>query len=108
MAGWQRCDSCRKVLQAQEFDGDGGACKSCRTAPARKPRAVRSTAVTQIRRPETTTAPQAPRLGVAGSGDLEVRERRARRAAHQSLAEQHADEFELLLAAARAGEGLRG
>jgi hypothetical protein len=48
-----------------------------------------------------------PLLGVAGSGDLEVRERRARRAALESLAELHASDFEQLLAAARQVEGLR-
>jgi len=51
--------------------------------------------------------PRAPLLGVAGSGDLEVRERRARRAAQEALAESHAEEFALLLRDARAAEGLR-
>jgi hypothetical protein len=48
-----------------------------------------------------------PLLGVAGSGDLEMRERRARRSAMESLVELHADDFEQLLSAARKAEGLR-
>jgi hypothetical protein len=42
-----------------------------------------------------------------GSGDLEVRERRARRAAADALAQSHEQEFALLLRDARAAEGLR-
>jgi hypothetical protein len=48
-----------------------------------------------------------PLLGSVGSGDLEVRERRARRAAADALAESHPEEFALLLRDARAAEGLR-
>ncbi|MCW2681000.1 MAG: hypothetical protein JWM62_2401, partial [Frankiales bacterium] len=52
-------------------------------------------------------AERGPRLGTVGSGDLEVRERRARRAASEALAELHPEEFALLLRDARAAEGLR-
>ena len=48
-----------------------------------------------------------PLLGSVGSGDLEVRERRARRAASEALAQSHPEEFALLLRDARAAEGLR-
>jgi hypothetical protein len=48
-----------------------------------------------------------PLLGSVGSGDLEVRERRARRAAADALAESHPEEFAALLRDARAAEGLR-
>ncbi len=51
--------------------------------------------------------PRPALLGVAGSGDLEVRERRARRAAQEALAASHPEEFALLLRDARAAEGLR-
>ena len=45
--------------------------------------------------------------GSVGSGDLEVRERRARRTASERLAESHPEEFAMLLRDARAAEGLR-
>jgi hypothetical protein len=40
-------------------------------------------------------------------GDLEVRERRAKRAAWEGLAASHPEEFARLLRDARAAEGLR-
>ena len=40
-------------------------------------------------------------------GDLEVRERRARRASLEALAVSHPEEFALLLRDARSAEGLR-
>jgi hypothetical protein len=52
-------------------------------------------------------APRQPLLGTVGNGDLEVRERRARRAALEALAESHPEEFGLLLRDARAKEKLR-
>ncbi len=52
-------------------------------------------------------APRRPLLGSVGAGDLEVRERRAKRAAHEALAESHPEEFALLLRNARQAEGLR-
>jgi hypothetical protein len=59
-------------------------------------------------RPATSEPkPRAPLFGAVGAGDLEVRERRARRAAYEALAEAHAEEFALLLRDARAAEGLR-
>jgi len=42
-----------------------------------------------------------------GAGDLEVRERRARRAANEALAQAHQEEFAILLREARQAEGLR-
>lgn len=60
-----------------------------------------------MRAPDAVPAERGPLLGVAGSGDFEVRERRARRAALDALAEMHAADFEQLLAAARQVEGLR-
>lgn len=108
MAAWIRCDTCRKVLSADAFDPPSPVCRSCLTGPPPKARKARASAVTTVRA-ATTPAPaeRAPLLGVAGSGDLEVRERRARRAAQDQLAELHAEEFEQLLHAARQVEGLR-
>jgi hypothetical protein len=60
-----------------------------------------------VRTAAPAPAERGPLLGVTGSGDLEMRERRARRAALESLAELHATDFEQLLSAARKAEGLR-
>jgi hypothetical protein len=107
VAAWKRCDMCRKVLAAEAFEGDSGSCASCLTAPAAKPRAARASVVRTVRA-ATPPAERQPLLGVVGSGDLEVRERRAKKAALEQLAEVHADDYEQLLLAARRAEGLRG
>lgn len=108
MSGWRRCDTCRKVRSTDEYDGDSTTCRACLTAPAPTPR-KRAVTVTRTapRPPAAPPADRAPRLGSVGSGDLEVRERRARRAATDALAELHPEEFALLLRDARAAEGLR-
>lgn len=117
MAGWRRCDRCRRVLPGEEFDSDAATCRACRALPVRSVRAT--PAVTRIRtnprqvaprQAATPPAPSGPRpalLGVVGSGDLEVRERRARRAALETLAVSHPEEFGLILRDARLVEGLR-
>jgi hypothetical protein len=56
--------------------------------------------------PEEPSA-RRPLVGKVGYGDTEVRERRAKRAAYEALAESHPEEFGLLLRDARAREGLR-
>lgn len=103
-----RCDTCRKVLPEDAFDPPSGVCRDCLSGPPPKARKARASAVTTVRK-ATTPAPaeRAPLMGVAGSGDLEMRERRARRAALDQLAELHAEEFAQLLTAARQVEGLR-
>ena len=101
-----RCDVCRKVLAADVFDDDAATCRACLTAPAPKVRVARASAVKTVRA-ATPPAERAPLLGVVGSGDLEVRERRAKKAALEQLAEVHAQDYEQLLAAARRSEGLR-
>lgn len=112
VSGWRKCDTCRKVRPGDEFDGGAPTCRTCQTAPARR----RSSAVTRSSTtPRTGPSPSAsvpagprkPLLGSVGAGDLEVRERRARRAAHEALAASHAEEFEILLRDAREAEGLR-
>jgi hypothetical protein len=107
VASWIRCDSCRKVLAADDFDGGSTTCRGCLAGPAPKPKKARASAVTTVRKAAPAPAERSPLLGVAGSGDLEVRERRARRAALDQLAELHAEEFAQLLTAARLLEGLR-
>ncbi len=112
MSGWRRCDTCRKVRPAAEFEGDATTCTPCLTTPEPAPR-KRAAPVTRTRTaPRPAAAPsepavRGPRLGSVGSGDLEVRERRARRAAQDALADLHSEEFALLLRDARAAEGLR-
>ena len=116
VSGWRRCDRCRKVRSTDEFDGDATTCTVCLTAPPPK---ARASAVTTTRSPRAAAAPKPtkaaaaapaerrPLLGSVGSGDLEVRERRARRTASEALAQSHPEEFALLLRDARAAEGLR-
>ena len=113
MSGWRKCDTCRKVRPIDEYDGDATTCRTCLTAPAPSTRRRTATTVTRTAprppAPKPSTAPvdRGPRLGSVGSGDLEVRERRARRAATDALTELHPEEFVLLLRDARAAEGLR-
>jgi hypothetical protein len=109
MSGWRRCDACRKVKAADDFDGDAATCRACLTTPAPAPRKRSAAVVTRAAAPRPPAAPaeRGPRLGTVGSGDLEVRERRARRAASDALAELHPEQFALLLRDARAAEGLR-
>ena len=112
MSAWRKCDTCRKVRSTDEFDGEAATCVVCLTAPEPAVR-KKATAVVRTRtapRPAAAPAEPAarrPLLGSIGSGDLEVRERRARRAAAEALAQSHPEEFGLLLRDARAAEGLR-
>lgn len=112
MSGWRKCDTCRKVKPGDDFDGASPTCAACLTAPAPAPAAPRKRSAAVVTRkaaprPAAAPAERGPRLGTVGSGDLEVRERRARRAASEALAELHPEEFALLLRDARAAEGLR-
>ena len=106
MAAWRRCAKCRKVLQAEAFEGDSDTCMACLAGPPPKVRATRASAVKTVR-PATPPAERQPLRGVVGSGDLEVRERRARKTATEQLAEMHAEDFAQLLQSARRAEGLR-
>ena len=106
MAAWKKCTRCGKVRQGEEFPAESEVCSICLTAPAGKPRATRASAVKTVR---SAAAPAVRDFrGTVGSGDLEVRERRARKDALEQLAELHAEEYEQLLQAARRAEGLRG
>ena len=107
VSGWRRCETCRKVKSTEEYDGEAAVCIACQTGPA--PRKKATPAVSRRVAP-TAPAPAAPRgplLGAVGSGDLEARERRAKRTAWEQLAELHTEEYEQLLLAARRAEGLR-
>ena len=118
-ATWRRCETCRKVLSVDEFDGDATSCVACGRKAERAAARSGPTAVTTRRVPAAAAkASQAdssfgsggPRRGVStgvvGRGDREVRSRRARSTALDQLAELHAADFERLLEAARKAEGL--
>jgi hypothetical protein len=110
VSGWRKCDTCRKVRSTDEYDGGVATCRSCLTAPAPRRKAAPVTRTTTPRpaKPAPAAAgPRQPLLGTVGNGDLEVRERRARRKALELLGESHPEEFGLLLRDARAAEGLR-
>ncbi len=114
MSAWRRCERCRRVLAADEYDDDSPVCRACLATPITPaPKPAKAGPVTRTRKapaPRPVAAepgPRQPLMGIVGSGDLEVRERRARRAALDELAEAHPEEFAQLLAAARQVEGLR-
>jgi hypothetical protein len=107
VSSWRRCDKCRKVKAVDEYDGDGMVCRACLTAPAPRKKAA---VVTRTRVAAPSPVPDAPRrnlTGAVGSGDMEARERRAKRTAWEQLAELHPEEYEQLLQVARRAEGLR-
>jgi hypothetical protein len=113
VSGWRKCDTCRKVRQVEEFDGASPTCQGCLTAPAPRKRAAAPVTRTRTA-PAPAPAPaaavegrRAPLLGTVGAGDLEVRERRAKRAAYEALAETYPEDYAFLLRQARAAEGLR-
>ena len=107
VSGWRRCERCRKVKGTVEYDGESPICIACLTAPA--PRKKVAAPVTRRVTPTAAEpiAPRRPSTGAVGSGDLEARERRAKRTAWEQLAELHEEEYEQLLQAARRAEGLR-
>lgn len=112
MSDWRKCDTCRKVRRTEDFDGEATTCSACLAAPVRKlrsksPVSTRTTIPRAIQPAAEPTGPRAPRLGAVGAGDLEVRERRARRSAYEALAASHVEEFAILLRDARQAEGLR-
>jgi len=108
-AKWRRCQKCRKVLSAEEFDGDSEICRvdeakatAAASAPVTRAAAVVTTRVVATAQPaQPGVAP-----GVRGRGDTEVRARRARARALERLAEQFAEDFEFILREERTGEGL--
>jgi hypothetical protein len=114
MPAWVKCERCKKVKPGGDFEEGSPVCIACLTAPVKVTAAPKAKAGPVSTRRSTSitpaAAPPGPRpalLGVAGAGDLEVRERRARRTALDQLVETHAEDFEHLLQAARRTEGLR-
>ena len=91
-----------------EYDGESAACRACLTAPAPRKRAAATvTRTVRAAAAPVADAPRRPLTGAVGSGDLEARERRAKRTAWEQLAELHPEEYEQLLQVARRAEGLR-
>ena len=107
MSGWRRCGTCRKVRPAAEFDVGLDICQPCLAGPAPRKRAAPVVRTRATAPASPSAGPPLPRTGSVGSGDLEVRERRARRAALDALVEAHPEEFDGLLQGARRAEGLR-
>jgi hypothetical protein len=108
-AKWRRCQKCRKVLSAEEFDDGSDVCRSDlrkAAAAAKAPTARGSSTVTTRVVAPAQQAPQGGVPGLRGRGDHEVRARRARVRALERLAELHSDDFELLLREERTTEGL--
>ena len=108
-AKWRRCQKCRKVLPAEDFDGDADTCRAdqAKAAAAATPTVGRTASVVTTR-VVAKAAPAQPGViaGLRGRGDTEVRARRARMRALERLAEQFATDFELILREERATEGL--
>ena len=102
---WRRCEACRKVKANEEYDDAAATCRACLTAPPAPVRKRAAPVTTSV----TAAAParRGPVTGTVGSGDLEARERRAKRTAWEQLAQLHAEEYESLLQVARQAEGLR-
>src|SRR4051794_8488424 len=108
-AKWRRCQKCRKVLSAEEFDDDSEICRAdeakataAATAPVTRAASVVTTRVVAKAQP----AQQGTVPGLRGRGDHEVRARRARMRALERLAEQFAEDFEMFLREERTTEGL--
>jgi hypothetical protein len=90
-----------------EYDGEATVCVACAAGPPpRKKAAAVTRKVTSTAGP-VPTGPRRTMAGAVGSGDLEARERRAKRTAWEQLAELHPDDYDQLLQVARRAEGLR-
>lgn len=108
VGGWRRCETCRKVKSVDEYAGDGAVCQACLAPPTPRRRTAAATVTRRAAPPAAAPAlPRRPAAGAVGSGDLEARERRAKRTAWEQLAELHQEEYEQLLQVARRAEGLR-
>jgi hypothetical protein len=106
-AKWRRCQKCRKVLAAEEFDEGSDVCRADLVKATAKPPATRaaSAVTTRVVAPPQPAQPGGM-TGVRGRGDTEVRARRARVRALERLAEAHSDDFEHFLREERGAEGL--
>jgi hypothetical protein len=104
-AKWRRCQKCRKVLAADEFDEGSDICRADLVKATAKPPVPRAAAVT-TRVVAAQPAQPGGLPGIQGHGDTEVRARRARKRALERLAERYADDFEHYLREERVAEGL--
>ena len=106
-AKWRRCQQCRKVLAAEDFDEGSDICRADLVKATAKPPATRAASAVTTR---VVAAPQTPQPGampgLRGRGDTEVRARRARVRALERLAEHFAEDFEHFLREERSAEGL--
>lgn len=93
------------MKSVDDYDGEATTCTPCLTAPP-PPVRKKASPVTVSMTPATPVR-RGPVTGAVGSGDLEARERRAKRTAWEQLAELHAEEYDALLQVARRAEGLR-
>jgi len=106
-AKWRRCQKCRKVLAAEEFDEGSDVCRADLVKATVKPPATRaaSAVTTRVVAPPQPQQPNALQ-GLRGRGDTEVRARRARVRALERLAEHFSEDFEHFLKEERSAEGL--
>jgi hypothetical protein len=114
-SAWRRCDTCRRVLAIDNYpshDDEATTCSECLAPkPARARRAT--TAVTTRRATSGTSAPRkvaaaepapppepVPLRQMVGRGEPAARRARARAIALEDLRDEHATEYQQLLAAA--------
>lgn len=97
------------MRSTDEYDAEAPTCRACLTAPAPTVRKRAAPVTRTVRAPlaPVATEPRRPLTGSVGSGDMEARERRAKRTAWEQLAELHTEEYDQLLQVARRAEGLR-
>ncbi len=95
------------MKSVEEYDGEATTCRACLTAPEKPVRKRVAPVKTVSMTPTDPPVRRGPVTGTVGSGDLEARERRAKRTAWEQLAEVHAQEYDALLQVARRAEGLR-
>jgi len=106
-AKWRRCQKCRQILAAEDFDEGSDTCRADLVKATAKPPTTRGTSTVTTR----VVAPPQPQQpggmpGLRGRGDTEVRARRARVRALERLAEQFAEDFDHILREERTAEGL--
>jgi hypothetical protein len=105
-AKWQRCQRCRKVLAAEEFEGGSEVCRADAVLTGSTPAARSSRAGGVVTTRIVAPAERSAARDIRGRGDAEVRARRARTRALDRLAERHPEDYGFYLREERAAEGL--